>query len=367
MTKKKLLLGLLPLLLASCNEGPAALSEYIVPLPLFQGKETVNVLHITDLHWSAGTDVIREKDYFDSLFEGAKPDLVVTTGDNVLLGSPKLIDAQLSILDELAKKYDFHFMTTFGNHDRQGSFHPDYWIEAFAKTERGIYRQLKGIYGKSNYVVALTDGSNNPLWNVFALDSNTYRQTGMSYEYDVIHEDQIQWYEDIETMSNDAPNLVYCHIPLYETEYAFRLAGEAGAKLEDNTGRPGVSAPGKIGRYSGTMDEKDVVKNEELGPSRCAVGYERTRMFEAMEAHEGRGVFFGHDHVNDFCAEYTLNEEGTPKITIGYGLKTGDGLYYDAKMMGGTLATLQKDGSVEYFRCFQGYGENSFRKEAMFQ
>ena len=84
-----------------------------------------------------------------------------------------------------------------------------------------------------------------------------------------------------------------------------------------------------------------------------------------MEAHHGRGVFFGHDHINDFIAEYKTSETGE-YVTIGYGLKTGDGLYFEDGMIGGTLSTIHRDGSVSYSRCFQGYEADSFRKEDLF-
>lgn len=374
MNEKLPLLFMLPLLLASCGKPPAEPQDYLIPLPVFAEKDRARVLQVTDMHWTAGTDFARETAYLDRLMERTKPDLIVASGDNVMLGSSYVVDAWIRALDALCEKHGAHFMTTFGNHDRQGSFHPDYWREAFAKSKRGLYReftQRPKMYGKSNYAVSLTDGkSEKPLWNVFAIDSNTYRQANtMDFEYDVIHEDQIAWYEAACEYSDNAPNLVYCHIPLYEVEYAFRLAGNEGGTLGENTGRPLESkTAGSLGRFSGVMKEKDVVRNETLGEARISCGYDRTKMFEEIENHNGRGVFFGHDHANSFCAEYSLKENNpAPNVTIGFGLKTGDGLYYEPGMIGGTLAEISKDGSVEYFRCYQGYEEGDYVQEAMFQ
>ena len=93
-------------------------------------------------------------------------------------------------------------------------------------------------------------------------------------------------------------------------------------------------------------------------------------MFAKMSEHNGKGVFFGHDHVNDFIAEYSL-EATSPKIAIGYGLKTGDGLYFQEGMIGGTLSEIAVDGSVHFTRCYQSYqdsyeGGNGFSQEEVF-
>lgn len=368
MKRKLSALGLLPLLLCSCGKATFSPEDYVEKIPLFAAKDEVNVLQITDLHWSLGVDVARQKAYLSNLFSAADPDLVVTTGDNVMIGNEGTAKSFIETMDELAETHDFFWMTTFGNHDRQGIYEPGFWKRALASSSRCLYRELDDdLTGRSNYAVTLTDASGTGVFNVVSIDSNSYFQSSMlEYSYDVVHEDQVAWYEDVALETGDLPNLVYIHIPLYEIEYAFRLAGKKGGTLEEGTGKPGVEAPGILGRFSGVMHEKDVVMNEELGPSRCCVGFEPSRLFKALEAHHARGVFFGHDHVNDFAAEYKY-EETSDFVTIGYGLKTGDGLYYEEGMIGGTLATLKRDGSVSYSRCFQGYEPDSATKEPMFQ
>ena len=367
MKKQAAALFLLPLLLSSCGKATFAPEDYVQKLPLFATKDTVNVLQITDLHWSLGVDVSRQKDYLSSLFASSNPDLVVTSGDNVMIGNEGTVRSFVATMDELAEIHGFSWITTFGNHDRQGIYEPGFWKRVLASSSHCLYSELDDdLTGRSNYVLSLTDASGTPLWNVVSIDSNSYFQSStLAYSYDIVHEDQIKWYEEVSSATGDVPNLVYIHIPLYEVEYAFRLAGQKGGTLEDGTGRPDVEAPGILGRFSGVMHEADVVKNDELGPSRCCVGFEPSRLFSALEAHHGRGVFFGHDHINDFIAEYKTSETGE-YVTIGYGLKTGDGLYFEDGMIGGTLSTIHRDGSVSYSRCFHGYEADSFRKEDLF-
>ena len=77
MKKQAAALFLLPLLLSSCGKATFAPEDYVQKLPLFATKDTVNVLQITDLHWSLGVDVSRQKDYLSSLFASSNPDIVV--------------------------------------------------------------------------------------------------------------------------------------------------------------------------------------------------------------------------------------------------------------------------------------------------
>jgi hypothetical protein len=54
-----------------------------------------------------------------------------------------------------------------------------------------------------------------------------------------------------------------------------------------------------------------------------------------------RGIFVGHDHINDYSIEY----EG---VRLTYGLKTGYGSYDNDGLRGGTLITLsQSEFTVE--------------------
>lgn len=367
-----LLLGAFPLLLASCGKGEIPLSSYIETLDVFSGKDTAKVLQLTDLHWTYGTDVPRQKAYLDALLTNSSPDLVVCTGDNSMLANTKTISSFVSTMDELAKKHHFRYATTYGNHDRQGFYHRNAWRDAFLKSEYAICKEVDDeLSGDSNFAISLTKGEETK-WNIVLIDSNSYTQLQASrYDYDVIHDDQIRWYEEVQEEAQNVPNLVYCHIPLHELEFAFRLAGDKGESLEEGKGRPGTgSAPGFLSRYSGVMLEKDSISSEELGVSRSYVGYKRTSMFAKMSEHNGKGVFFGHDHVNDFIAEYSL-EETSPKIAIGYGLKTGDGLYFQEGMIGGTLSEIAVDGSVHFTRCYQSYqdsyeGGNGFSQEEVF-
>ena len=61
-------------------------------------------------------------------------------------------------------------------------------------------------------------------------------------------------------------------------------------------------------------------------------------------------MFFGHDHINDFAAEY----QG---VTFSYGLKSTDRIYYDDDMLGYQTITIKDDNSLDIQRHFHTYAE----------
>ena len=86
--KKKILpiLGLMALSLAACGEREVTLKDYEKTLDIFAYKDTVRIMQIADLHWSMNTDYQAEKRYITKLVAEVDPDIIISTGDNVLGG-----------------------------------------------------------------------------------------------------------------------------------------------------------------------------------------------------------------------------------------------------------------------------------------
>ena len=84
--KKKILpiLGLMALSLAACGEREVTLKDYEKTLDIFAYKDTVRIMQIADLHWSMNTDYQAEKRYITKLVAEVDPDIIISTGDNVL-------------------------------------------------------------------------------------------------------------------------------------------------------------------------------------------------------------------------------------------------------------------------------------------
>lgn len=360
-------ISLLPLLL-SCSSGKANPSneDYISSLPLFDSSSTLRVLQLTDIHWNFTTDMTKEKNYLSALVKNSNPDVIMTTGDNILTASKDnfetLFDLFESFTDLLG--HDVYYGVTWGNHDQQGLFDPYYPGRLASSKKHSLYKELDdNLRGESNYVVSLTK-EGKPIWQLYALDTNSlhYSFPSFSYSYDVVSDEQIKWYEEETKLAQsqyaNVQSLMYYHIPLWETAFAYKIL-------------QGEKMPGYVEDYSGDCREKEW-NLEGLGNTPVYAGYKRSELFEkAQELGNCQAMFYGHDHKNNFSVTYTLSSDKKP-IALCYGLKSGSGLTYDADMIGGNLAVICADGTSELFRCYQTYESDysdmkGYKEEAMFQ
>jgi predicted MPP superfamily phosphohydrolase len=358
--KLSLLMALL-LLVTSCSEKKATAADYQTSLDIFKAQEAVKILQLTDLHWSLGTDFTRQEAYLKKVVELADPDIVITTGDNVLCASDRDFQHLFSFFDSLtnSKGQPVYWSVTWGNHDRQGFYGPDYpsnlaksyslassYTYGQASSHHGLYKCPEDeVQGRSNYVVNLTDG-NKTLWQLWGIDSNSDSYNGSTYDYDVIRQNQIDWYTSLAKTTRgegtNIPGLAFFHIPLFQSVYSYDEAKKTKIIKE--------------GDFGGELRESEwdgsPLANQGYASTAFYIGYEDTGFFKAAKANGIKGMFYGHDHINDFWALYddqataTNNPNGTSDdILLAYGTKSGDGLYYDKDMIGGNLITVHKDGS----------------------
>lgn len=356
-TNKLISIGMLSLLCFSCSSNKTyTLEDYIKTIE-FGSKSSLNVLQLADIHFSFASDLELQKKYLQTLISKSEADIVIMTGDQVLSGNANSYTSLLDIIEESSCSY---FAFVYGNHDEQGLYDKLFPIREGLKRNKCLNTYLDDdLFGDTNFVINIKDGSSLP-WQIYGLDSGSLKQGSFATPYDVIHDEQIDWYENevklAKSIDPSSKSLTFFHIPLWESEYAYRHA----------LGKNSETDPGHVGRYSGTMKEKDYYV-EGLGETRVYAGYKRTSMFAKMEElGSTKAVFNGHDHKNDFCAEYYLDEsKSDDPIALCYGLKSGNGLSYLDEMQGGDLAKIGKDGSLELYRARLDYSFN-YSLEAMF-
>ncbi len=327
------------LALASCAGGPDTFTYQDYKKRELDYVENFRILQMTDIHFGLATNFAEEWVYFDSLISEANPDLMVLTGDMFMNAS---VDVVNKLYDYMDSK-DIPWTVTFGNHDRQGFYTPQF-IEGQAtydKYDNCLYVDPDDdVNGHGNHYINITTGDFIE-WQVFMLDSGSYHSQGATYDYDVIHEDQIAWYEDVINETNadlmDAvrpahkkglgtiPSVAFFHIPLYEYVDAWEAWEESD--FDETMG-------------SGVLQDSGIWH-----------GYYNSGFFQkAKDLGSTRGMFVGHDHTNNFAIEY----EG---IVLSYGVKTGRGIYHDPEMIGGQVIILQGDGTISIERHFVAYEE----------
>jgi hypothetical protein len=340
---------LLPLaLLSSCSSA-----KTVVPADYFDEsisfKENFKLLQLTDIHWSTNTDVVTAGAYLTKVVETTDPDFIMITGDLLLGASSSTAQSLVSVIESWNKP----FGVTWGNHDREGEYSPTWLSNLFKNAKNSHYNEVNDdVFGRSNYVISLmNDTTHKAVWNIYSIDSNSYPESknALYYDYDVIHNDQIDWFNktsDYSTAQNgyQVPGLAYFHIPLWEWGYAYlkNPLGLIGEVLESST-------------FTTAPTELKAAFDAAGQPVKFWPGYANTGFFDAGVSHNVKGFFCGHDHSNDWGSAYT-DSAGT--AFVGYGVKSGEELYYthgsdtrhymrNYNIIGGSVSTLHADGTFD--------------------
>ena len=204
----------------------------------------------SDLHFGIETDLAHQLEIVKNTVRAERPDLIVLTGDNFMYASKGVVKALISLLNAECKALSEEregrlskFTLTFGNHDNQGDYSRYYINEVVSSyvTEDGkeladgkfaAFVDFKddNIFGLTNFYIDLVDDiskgreSVDVKYRLHIIDSNSYHFVGPDYDYDVIHEDQLQHavniYENA-TADKDYIGMAFFHIPLYEYQEAY--------------------------------------------------------------------------------------------------------------------------------------------------
>lgn len=340
MKIKHTLLGLMILgatALTGCGntiEYTSNLESYCVEM---QYRDGFTIVQLTDIHWSTGTDSIGSKEYLTSLIDQIKAkvgkiDLIELSGDMFMLSNARTAKTFISFMESLKIPY----AATWGNHDREGTYNPNWLSKKFMNSEYSLYQEVDydDVYGRSNYIINIKDGSATK-WQIAHLDSGaSYNETALQFgrTYDYIRENQAKWWKaEHDLVGDDVPVIAYYHIPQNESQVAWDLMEEGNTT--------------------------DVTKHKFNNYEHFSQSEEHAQeFFDIAKDHGLKAEFYGHDHANDWTVDY----QG---VTIGYGVKTGKELYYskvseqDAKdiygldrafdLMGASVVTLHDGGNFD--------------------
>ena len=240
-----------------------------------------------------------------------KPDFIILTGD-IIFSNPG-IDNFKQVINYVAS-FKIPFAFVFGNHDQQFGATDSMLLNAVKDVPYNLTTTVAGVSGYSNFDLPVYSSNKQKIEAlIYGFDSHSfngkYKQTGVS-GYDYIFRDQIDWYVrtsrqyTAENGGQALPAVAFFHIPL--PEYAYALTD------------PHV-------RYYG-------LQNEAICSSPLNSG-----LFTAMkEQGDVMGVFCGHDHVNDYAANYN-------GILLAYGRYSGGNtVYNDNKCNGARIIELSE-------------------------
>ncbi len=299
------------------------------------------ILAMTDLHFEDDTG-LRDKtvNMMVRNIADVKPDLVVFTGD-IILSNHQQIDAVR--FAKLFEDMGVYWTFVFGNHEARSEkeYHKYLLMKNMSQYEHCLAKfGPSDLFGYGNHIINIMNRSGTVKQSLFLFDSgrnisDKYRfENGLDSDlrgYDYIKNNQKNWYkkhiEEQERIYGDFKSLVFMHIPLCEYENVNKLS--------------------KFGEYIPTGRAKIIYGSqyESIGCSPVNSG-----LFSLIkELGSTQAVFAGHDHVNDFCAEY----DGIKLVYVqpgGYETYTmGDLKKWDESrwMQGATVITIKNDGSID--------------------
>lgn len=248
----------------------------------------LKIIQFTDLHLMNDEKDDMTYQLMSSLIQHEKPDFIAITGDQTMSKDAVMLYRELGqFMDSHQIPYSF----VFGNHDTEGGTYQEL-IDAISDSTYLLFDQGPLHLGYSNFCITLLD-QNIPFGKLVFMDSHIddfFMIDGkMTWGYGVFSEDQLAWY-DLKLI-NPVPHLIFFHIPLVE--------------LKETSPHD-------------SMHQGDYYES----PSTQGIN---TGFFQrAILTKQAKGMFYGHDHLNDF----TYEKEG---ILLAYGRVSG---HYDYAMPG---------------------------------
>lgn len=248
------------------------------------------ILAISDLHYRTRIDE-HGIALTEQLIDTEKPNLVVVNGDCLAGADSGRTEGELrTSIGHVAaamEKKGVPWAITFGNHDQEHFPATKIGKEAvlaiyasYPHNVNGGYAE--GLYGCGNkYMLIWNEAGTKPVYCVWLIDSNDYFQDGKNRPYDWIHASQVQWYFQTslaleKQYGAKIPGLMFFHIPLREFGDMVNGGKIIGVRQE-----PECPSPVNSGMFAALLERDDV-----------------------------RGVYCGHDHVNNYMGKWRGIELG---------------------------------------------------------
>lgn len=279
-------------------------------------KENFRIMQLTDLHFVRidGTGPEQENlDMIRDMIQAEKPDFIAITGDMCLSDAA---DCCYHKFCKFMDEFDIPWGYCMGNHDAE-------WGPGYDALEHILYNSGSCLYrhgmpdttGHGNYTISLVEGDREPVWVLYFLD--THAESYLTPQ-------QTAWYRQRRgevngKWSRQVPALAFMHVPFKEYQDIWD-AGAPGVKLENV----------------------------------CSLNTDSGMLAAMTEQGEMKGVFVGHDHVNDYTGMWngTLLAYGRGSCTLGANMGgiRRSGYLRPGFVPGCRMIILNRDGFKTYVR-----------------
>lgn len=293
---------------------------------LFYHNGSFKILQFTDIHYTDDSETDhRTTRLMEKIIGEEKPDFIITTGDTVY-GPDNTKNIKKALAPVLDSKIPWSY--TFGNHDvEEGEGYEILYPAITALPGCMLYNADSSIDGVGNHYLEVKNSKAEMQWLLFGIDTGMYNKLPMVGGYDYIKESQIAWYREVirdyEQKNEDFSSLVFMHMGLPEYHEVWEFETCYGEKWE------GIGCP------------------------RINSGF-----FTALqEAGHTKGIFAGHDHINDYMGELY-------KITLGYGRATGYNTYGREGFLRGARVICLEENNTKNFQTWLRLSDGTVVRQA---
>ncbi|MDD4111155.1 MAG: metallophosphoesterase, partial [Clostridia bacterium] len=293
----------------------------------------IKILQLTDLHIGNGILCVKKDkkalENVCALIEYSQPDLIVLTGDlvyplSIATGTNDNLSA-LKIVAQIIEYYKTPWTICFGNHDAE-------YVAMYSKSELCNFLESETLEyclfdrgpsylnGMGNHIVNVYNNDNSFNSSIILFDDGDYKNGYQLSGYTAISQEQTDWYVDSLNLINDyvgeiVQSFIFYHVPSKDYEDAW-LAYRA-----DN---PNVTY------FYGWANEAS---------EKISCPDEDSPLFgEILAMGSTKGIFCGHNHLNDFSISY-FGVRLTHGKSIDY--LAYPGIVRSTEQRGGTLLTLK--------------------------
>ncbi|WP_448810362.1 metallophosphoesterase family protein [Agromyces bauzanensis] len=323
--------------------SPAGSPRATAPTLTFHPDGTFKLVQFNDTQDDEHTDR-RTVELIEKTLDSEQPDMVLINGDVITGGCETRLAVKQAINNVVwpMESRGIPWAVTYGNHDEdslpQSGVDEAMMLDFYRSYDHNLNAEsVAGLTGTGNTIVPIGSAAGaREAFALWLLDSGRYAPgtiAGQDFSgyptWDWLRMDQVAWYRSEsqqleQRLGRKLPGLMFIHIALWE--HRFMWWGGVDTRTEADAAR-GRARHAIVGE-----------RNEDECPGPINSG-----MFNAiLERGDVKGVFVGHDHVNDYYGDYY-------GVLLGYAPGTGFGAYglpgaERNRMRGGRVFELTENG-----------------------
>lgn len=328
--------------------GSAVQAECVDPLPLKFKNGKYRIMQYADIQDDHLIEP-RSVELMKAALDAYKPDLVVFSGDNITGGeianNSQVRQAINNIVLPVEARH-IPWIATFGNHDEDSKGAGGGAVTMGEPEQYRYYRSFScnvnpvsapDISGNSNAVVLVYGSeydSGKPKYAIWVLDTGRYPPNpdevagqlinARDNTWDHLKIDQVNWYrrksQQFEKVFGEKiPGLMWFHHPTPEFDYMWNNDFGTGHPTDQD----GIDNP-VIPPYSANDPEPNTYNRHKIVGERnecvCTGPFNAGIYTTVRERGDVKGIFVGHDHVNNYHGNYH-------GVYLGYAASAGFGTY----------------------------------------